>query len=312
QTLKGYMDYYFRPKYEEVKGLTAQVDSIWESLEKIYPAIKSPTVQQIPAGSENSMVPNNQFSTEMRYHICWKKIYRDIDHNLKIPNKKELILDLNSIEQYYIDLFGIPFTLNIQHVKNELYTFGIHLPCRKFNIEIDTITACIIDELKERWPHPKGIFTKHLGTLQMADKANESFNQLDNILSDSQLMSPEEYLEGDTAIPSVSHVFIKDEVLKRSKVELEEKIQAIIAQDPLNYFYCMLVNSRQNKRMDPMSVCAIGISATHTIPPQILRSIELLKSICSLTSLLWIQRCLKYIKMLIEFVCGVMKSSAKR
>ncbi|RIB25478.1 hypothetical protein C2G38_2067256 [Gigaspora rosea] len=39
------------------------------------------------------------------------------------------------------------------------------------------------------------------------------------------------YIEGKKVNPSVSHVFMKDEVLKKSKVEIEEKIRSIIAQD---------------------------------------------------------------------------------
>ncbi|CAG8820180.1 23947_t:CDS:1, partial [Dentiscutata erythropus] len=75
-----------------------------------------------------------------------------------------------------------------------------------------------------------------------------------------------QYLESDIAIPSVSHVFLKNEVLKLSKVEIEEKIRSIIAMDPLTYFNGMLVNGYQNKNFDPMNGCAIGMSSAHAIP----------------------------------------------
>ncbi|CAG8632678.1 13580_t:CDS:2, partial [Dentiscutata heterogama] len=213
----------------------------------------------------------------------------------------------------------IPIDLNIRNVKNELYTIGITVPLRKFDIEIDTITARMINELKEKYLHPEGIFTRWLGTLNMVKKSNERYfvdtkqtkldddkedeitkavyNQLRPILENSTLMSPEEvlkkwhiayswsfpyrfldgnenmlrrkYLEGDIAIPSVSHVFLKDKVLKLSKVEIEEKIRSIIAMDPLTYFNGMLVNRCQNKNFDPMNGCAIGMSSIHAIPPLI-------------------------------------------
>nr|QGA30970.1 polyprotein [Trichoderma harzianum hypovirus 1] len=70
------------------------------------------------------------------------------------------------------------------------------------------------------------------------------------------------YIESPEAFPTVSHAFIKDEVLPRSYVE-REKIRTIIAQDPLNYFLSMAVQGDHNKRLDPTSFSAVGVSAAH-------------------------------------------------
>ncbi|CAG8539917.1 6611_t:CDS:2, partial [Scutellospora calospora] len=262
---------------------------------------------------------------------------------VNIPDKKELIIDLRSIEQKYIDLFNVPIDLKIQKIKNELYTIGMTIPLRKFTREIDEITAELIDILNKKYPHPEGIFTRRLGTVKMVDKSNERyfthldvkdldekqeneivdavFDQLFPILGNSTLMSPEEtlskwhlsyswgfpyrmlegenllrrkfihkiggrkvfiekiykYLEGNQVILSVSHVFMKDEVLKRSKVELKKKIRSIIAQDPLTYYHGMLVNGKQNKKFDPMGGCAIGMSSAHAMPPKIFEIYKMYK-----------------------------------
>ncbi|CAG8700324.1 14307_t:CDS:2 [Dentiscutata erythropus] len=365
RTLKGYIDYYFRPEYKTMGSASAQIEDMWDSIEQIYPKVqfKVPNFVSIDKSEsaffdyftdfsfvEDTKKIYNKYRDNRKTvwfplinlvkhrHVSFvgKKIYRDIDHNLKIPDKKTVILDLQSIQDYYIKLFEISIDLNIHNIKNELYTIGITVPLRKFDIEIDTITARMINELKEKYPHPEGIFTRRLGTLNMVKKSNDRYfvdtkqtkldedkedeitkavyNQLRPILENSTLMSPEEvlkkwhiayswgfpyrfldgndnmsrrkviyrmggrqvflkkirqYLEGDIAIPSVSHVFLKDEVLKLSKVEIEEKIRSIIAMDPLTYFNGMLVNGCQNKNFDPMNGCAIGMSSAHAIPPLI-------------------------------------------
>ncbi|CAG8515397.1 11094_t:CDS:2 [Dentiscutata heterogama] len=287
---------------------SAQIEDIWDSIEQIYPKVqfKVPNFVSIDKSESAFFDYFTDFSfvedTKKIYNkyrdnrkTVWfplinlvkhryiffvgKKIYRDIDHNLKIPDKKTVILDLQAIQDYYVKLFKIPIDLNIRNVKNELYTIGITVPLRKFDIEIDTITARMINELKEKYPHPED-----------DDKEDEitkaMYNQLRPILENSMLMSPEEVLkkwhiayswgfpyrfldEGNIAIPSVSHVFLKDEVLKLSKVEIEEKIRSIIAMDPLTYFNGMLVNRCQNKNFDSMNGYAIGMSSAHAIPPLI-------------------------------------------
>ncbi|CAG8781712.1 22738_t:CDS:2, partial [Gigaspora margarita] len=102
----------------------------------------------------------------------------------------------------------------------------------------------MIDELQEKYPHPEA-------TLQMADKANECYfipKDLSNLFTaqEQDICEAvfEQLAESNIAIPSVSHIFIKDEVLKRSKIELEKKIRTIIAQDPLTYFHELANNNR--------------------------------------------------------------------
>lgn len=70
------------------------------------------------------------------------------------------------------------------------------------------------------------------------------------------------YIESPEAFPTVSHSFIKDEVLPKSYVE-REKIRTIIAQDPLNYYLAQACQYDQSKRIDPNSFSAVGISAAH-------------------------------------------------
>ncbi|BAM08994.1 polyprotein [Valsa ceratosperma hypovirus 1] len=70
------------------------------------------------------------------------------------------------------------------------------------------------------------------------------------------------YIESPEAFPTVSHAFIKDEVLPMSYVE-REKIRTIIAQDPLNYYLSMAVQGDAAKRLDPNSFSAVGVSASH-------------------------------------------------
>ncbi|AEL99352.1 unnamed protein product [Sclerotinia sclerotiorum hypovirus 1] len=71
-----------------------------------------------------------------------------------------------------------------------------------------------------------------------------------------------DYIESPEAFPTVSHAFIKDEVLPASYIE-REKIRTIIAQDPLNYFLAMAVQGDGAKRLDPSSFSAVGISPSH-------------------------------------------------
>ncbi|AIG94930.1 polyprotein [Phomopsis longicolla hypovirus] len=70
------------------------------------------------------------------------------------------------------------------------------------------------------------------------------------------------YIESPEAFPTVSHAFIKDEVLPQSYIE-REKIRTIIAQDPLNYYLSMAVQGDSAKRLDPTSFSAVGVSASH-------------------------------------------------
>lgn len=70
------------------------------------------------------------------------------------------------------------------------------------------------------------------------------------------------YIEHPEAFPTVSHAFIKDEVLPASYVD-REKIRTIIAQDPLNYFREMAVLGDHAKRMDPNTFSAVGVSPAH-------------------------------------------------
>ncbi|CAG8803586.1 13874_t:CDS:2, partial [Dentiscutata erythropus] len=322
---------------------SAQIEDIWDSIEQIYPKVQLKIPNFITIDKTESAFFD--YFTDFSFVEDTKKIYNKYRDNRKtvwfplinlVKHKHVSFVDLQEIQEFYVNLFEIPIDLNIRNIKNELYTIGITMPLRKFDVEIDTITARMINELKEKYPHPEGIFTLRLGTLKMVKKSNDRyfvdtpqtklddkredeitkavFNQLRPILANSTFMSPDEvlkkwhiayswgfpyrfvdgnentfrrkmihkmggrqvflkkikqYLEGEVAIPSVSHVFLKDEVLKLSKVQIEKKIRSIIAMDPLTYFNGILVNSHQNKNFDPMNGCAIGMSSAYAIPPLI-------------------------------------------
>lgn len=69
------------------------------------------------------------------------------------------------LKKFYTELFNIPINLNIQPIKNELYTIGVTIPLRKFDIEIDKITMKkTIRELQNKYPHPEGVFTRRFWT----------------------------------------------------------------------------------------------------------------------------------------------------
>nr|WOR79333.1 polyprotein [Botryosphaeria dothidea hypovirus 1] len=70
------------------------------------------------------------------------------------------------------------------------------------------------------------------------------------------------YIESGDAFPTVSHSFIKDEVLPESYIE-RQKIRTIIAQDPLNYYMAMACQGDHSKRLDPSSFSAVGVSSAH-------------------------------------------------
>jgi hypothetical protein len=70
------------------------------------------------------------------------------------------------------------------------------------------------------------------------------------------------YIASPESFPTVSHAFVKDEVLPLSYVE-REKIRTIIAQDPLNYYAQMAVTGDHSKRLDPSSFSAVGVSPAH-------------------------------------------------
>ncbi|CAG8730605.1 16881_t:CDS:2 [Gigaspora rosea] len=79
-----------------------------------------------------------------------------------------------------------------------------------------------------------------------------------------------DYLESNKVILSISYVFfLKNEVLKKEKVEIEEKVRSIIAQDPITYFNGMVINEKQNKKFDPLGEYAIGFSSMHAMSPKI-------------------------------------------
>ncbi len=71
-----------------------------------------------------------------------------------------------------------------------------------------------------------------------------------------------DYIPSPESFPTVSHAFIKDEVLPGSYIE-REKIRTIIAQDPLNYFAEMAVQGDHGKRLHPSSFSAVGVSPAH-------------------------------------------------
>nr|WOA03765.1 polyprotein [Annulohypoxylon moriforme hypovirus 1] len=70
------------------------------------------------------------------------------------------------------------------------------------------------------------------------------------------------YIEQPEKFPSISHAFIKDEVLPESYIE-RRKIRTVIAQDILSYFTAMAVEGDLNKRMNPFDTSSLGISPQH-------------------------------------------------
>nr|WMI30737.1 RNA-dependent RNA polymerase [Colletotrichum camelliae hypovirus 1] len=76
------------------------------------------------------------------------------------------------------------------------------------------------------------------------------------------LQAIRDYIASPELFPTVSHAFIKDEVLPTSYIE-REKIRTIIAQDPLNYYAEMAVVGDIGKRQDPASFSAVGVSPAH-------------------------------------------------
>ncbi|CAG8744762.1 20532_t:CDS:2, partial [Racocetra persica] len=290
RTIRGYIDFYFKPEYETIAASEHQVEDLLKIVEGIYPKVNYKLPKFKKARSAKSNLYN--FFTDIhflddvetvytkyregiktvwypminfvKYHnvlITSKTIYRLINHKINIPDNKKLIVDLKEIEKYYIDMFKVPIDLDIKRVKNELYNIGITIPIRKFIREIDKIIADLINRFKKEYPHPEGIFTRHLGTVKMVDKSNERYftnlkvndleKQKEEEICEAVFQQLFPILEGNTVIPSVSHVFLKDKVLKRSKVELEEKIRSIIAQDPLTYYSGILVNAMDSTMTYP-------------------------------------------------------------
>lgn len=76
------------------------------------------------------------------------------------------------------------------------------------------------------------------------------------------LQAIRDYIASPESFPTVSHAFIKDEVLPKSYIE-REKIRTIIAQDPLNYYAQMAIHGDHGKRLDPASFSAVGVSPAH-------------------------------------------------
>ncbi|AAF13604.1 polyprotein [Cryphonectria hypovirus 3] len=99
---------------------------------------------------------------------------------------------------------------------------------------------------------------------RFTDRGNSSRQKLIDAVGGEErfLQCVGDYIESPEAFPTVSHAFIKDEVLPKSYVE-REKIRTIIAQDPLNYYLSMAVQGDAAKRLDPSSFSAVGVSASH-------------------------------------------------
>ncbi|CAG8623827.1 3337_t:CDS:2, partial [Dentiscutata heterogama] len=278
RTLKGYIDYYFRPEYETMGSASAQIEDMWDSIEQIYPKVQFKVSNFVSIDKSESAFLDyfTDFSfvedTKKIYnkyrdnrktvwfplinlvkhrHVSFvgKKIYRDIDHNLNIPDKKTVILDLQAIQDYYVELFEIPIDLNIYTKQTKLddekedeITKAVYNQLRPI---LENSTLMSLEEVLKKW---------HIAY---------SWGFPYRFLDGNENMSRQ---KGDIAIPSVSHVFLKDEVLKLSKVKIEEKIRSIIAMDLLTYFNGMLVNGCQNKNFDPMNGCTIGMFSAHAIP----------------------------------------------
>lgn len=70
------------------------------------------------------------------------------------------------------------------------------------------------------------------------------------------------YIAEPAKFPTVSHAFVKDEVLPIRSKEVG-KVRTIMAQDLLSYFNQMTVEGDLDKRLDPASFSAVGISVQH-------------------------------------------------
>nr|QHD64829.1 RdRp [Erysiphe necator associated hypovirus 1] len=99
---------------------------------------------------------------------------------------------------------------------------------------------------------------------RFSSRGNQSRQKLVDMVGGKEkfLECVRNYIQSPEAYPTVSHAFIKDEVLPKSYIE-REKIRTVIAQDPLNYYLAMAVQGDASKRLDPTSFSAVGVSASH-------------------------------------------------
>ncbi|CAG8728517.1 7356_t:CDS:2 [Dentiscutata erythropus] len=219
RSLKTYLDFYFKPEYSTINQDSIQVEELIKQINLLYQSVSFtiPTLKTTKKYTSNiydlftdynfifnaQKEPINQLRNQRK--IVWfalinlvkhqfalitgKTIYKLIDRKLNIPDDKELILDLNQIEEFYSKHFNIPVDLGIKKIKNELYKIGITLPVRKFEKEIDLITADMLKKLQVKYPHPEDI------EKNKEKKICEAvFNQLYHLLGESKFMSPEEVL----------------------------------------------------------------------------------------------------------------------
>lgn len=70
------------------------------------------------------------------------------------------------------------------------------------------------------------------------------------------------YISDPAKYPTVSHAFVKEEVLPEASREAG-KVRTIMAQDVLAYFTQMCVEGDLSKRLDPSSFSAVGVSPQH-------------------------------------------------
>ncbi|CAG8776907.1 6571_t:CDS:2, partial [Gigaspora margarita] len=219
----------------------AQVEDMWQNLESTYPSIKF-QVPKFEIIDKKNKSPFLDFFTDYSFLEEIPKQYNKYREGRKTV---ELILDLNEIEDFYINLFGVPFSLNIQNIKNGLYTIGVTIPCRIFTRRLGTLQ--MVDKANGRYFIPKVL--PELLPEQEEDICQAVFKQMYNILGDSRLMSPEECLSKRQLSYSWGFPY-----------------RMLEAQDTLTYFNGMLINGCQNKKFDPMSGCTIGMSSAHSIP----------------------------------------------
>ncbi|RIB24634.1 hypothetical protein C2G38_2168143 [Gigaspora rosea] len=224
QTFKCYLDYYFHPDYKKINTNKKQVEELMTTVESLYPKVKF----SIPILKKKTLTSNfYDWFTDFGFLEESKTIYKLVDRKLNISDSKELIIDLNEIEQFYNELFN----------------------------EIDIIMKEMLEILMEKYSPPECIFIQRLETVQMVEKSNAR--------------NGKENMKRREFIHKVGGRKQYNEVLKKEKVEIEEKVRSIIAQDPITYFNGMVINEKQNKKFDPLGEYAIGFSSMHAMSPKI-------------------------------------------
>lgn len=190
---------------------------------------------------------------------------------------RDLISDLQDLHPFELGVFSLRFgTLEMAEKVTDRYFTGSFEPGQLISEEEQEEIAQAIFENESRLYedaqllNPEEVWKKwHRNysagfPYRFNSKGNASRQRLIDECGGKEkfLEGVRRYIESPEAFPTVSHAFIKDEVLPSSYIE-REKIRTIIAQDPLNYYLAACVQGDQAKRLDPGSFSAVGVSVAH-------------------------------------------------